>query len=372
MNERTDIVITTIGDGAFLDDFASALREPGVRLVVIPDRRTPRALYEACERAQAAGASILCPDVAEQDRLLTKLGVAELMPYDSDNRRNIGYLLSWLDGVDVVVSMDDDNLPAGHPFVAKHREVLRGPAEHRVVSAESGWFNVCDLLTVTPCRVFPRGFPYRARDSHRPRVRARRERADVRINAGLWLGDPDVDAVTRLATSPAATAYGGEDAVLDQDTWCPVNSQNTAVHRDALPAYYFLRMGQPIGGLRLERFGDIFSGYFVQACAKRLGHSVRFGDPLVSHPRNEHDLLHDLSGELPAIRILDEILEWLRDHRLDGADYPETYESLSHGLQDFAEQASGRAWGPEARAFLHRSAHLMRTWLAALRRGSGA
>ncbi|MBD0741150.1 hypothetical protein [Streptomyces sp. CBMA152] len=369
--EAIDIVITTIGSGSFLEHYADTLAESGARLVVIPDRKTPKSFYEACDKARARGATVVSPDIEEQDRLLAKLGVPELIPYDSDNRRNIGYLLSYANGSALAVSMDDDNLPIDRPFLDEHRIVLQGPVRHPVVSAADGWFNACDLLTVDPCRVFPRGFPYGPRESA-TEVTTTEEVADVRVNAGLWLDDPDVDAVTRLAVRPRVTAYNGKPAVLAKNTWCPVNSQNTAVHHDALPAYYFLRMGQPIGGAAVERFGDIFSGYFVAACAKHLGHSVRFGGPLVNHERNEHDLLNDLTIELPAIRFMDELLEWLRVFPLQGSDYREAYESLSHGLQDFAEQARGRAWSPEARAFLHRSAHLMRTWLTAVRRVDGS
>jgi hypothetical protein len=306
------------------------------------------------------------PDTDEQDRLLAKLGVPELIPYNSDNRRNIGYLVSYLDNSAFVVSMDDDNLPVDRPFLDEHTVVLSGPMMHRITSSDTGWYNACDLLTVEPCRVFPRGFPYRPRET-RSRITTVESITDVRVNAGLWLDDPDVDAITRLAVRPRVTRYGREAVVLARGTWCPINSQNTAVHHDALPAYYFLRMGQPIGGLPVGRFGDIFSGYFVAACAKHLGHAVRFGGPLVNHERNMHNLLDDLVIELPAIRFMDELLDWLTEFHLDGSDYAHAYESLSHGLQDFAERAGGHAYTPEARAFLHRSAHHMRTWLRAIR-----
>ncbi|WP_018505382.1 hypothetical protein [Parafrankia discariae] len=366
-----DIVITTIGSGEFLEQFTGTLTEDGARLVVIPDRKTPAALYQACDRARARGASIVAPDVEEQDRLLAKLGVPELIPYDSDNRRNIGYLLSYLNDSAFAVSMDDDNLPVDSPFFDEHRIVAAGPTEQRVVSNSDGWFNACDLLTVEPCRVFPRGFPYGPREASTELTETTRS-VDVRVNAGLWLDDPDVDAVTRLAVRPRVTGYERGTAVLAADTWCPVNSQNTAVHHDALAAYYFLRMGQPIYGAPVERFGDIFSGYFVAACAKHLGHAVRFGGPLVNHERNAHDLLNDLAIELPAIRFFDEFLDWLVAHELSGSTYAETYESLSYGLQDFAEAAQGKGYTPEARAFLHRSAHHMRTYLRAIRAIDGS
>lgn len=364
--------MTTISDGGFLEHFAPVLRESGARLLVIPDRNTDPKLFAACEHHRNQGADIVCPPVQHQQELLESLGSPNLIPYGTDNRRNVGYLMSWLDGTEVVVSMDDDNLPLRNDFLEGHQVVRRGPEEQLVTSSSTGWFNNCSLLEVEPVGVFPRGFPYRERARFETaRLSTAQRTVDVKINGGLWLQDPDVDAVTRLTLRPSVTGNPGGNAVLDSGTWCPVNSQNTAVHRDAVPAYYFLLMGQNVGGTLMERFGDIFSGYFVQACAQHLGHSVRFGDPLVDHPRNEHDVVNDLAIEMPAIRLLDDLLEWLHEFPLEGSDYLETYESLSYGLNDFAEQVSGRAWTPDARAFVHRSAALMRTWLRVLRNGAG-
>nr|7XPS_A Chain A, Transglycosylse [Marinactinospora thermotolerans]7XPS_B Chain B, Transglycosylse [Marinactinospora thermotolerans]7XPT_A Chain A, Transglycosylse [Marinactinospora thermotolerans]7XPT_B Chain B, Transglycosylse [Marinactinospora thermotolerans] len=368
----TAVVVTTISDGGFLDRLAPALRDAGARLIVIPDRNTGPALFAACERHRRLGLDVVCPSVAEQQDLLERLAVPDLIPYHSDNRRNVGYLMAWMEGFDVIVSMDDDNLPTTDDFVERHQVVCQGPRTQPVTASSDGWFNNCALLEVEPTEVFPRGFPFHARPAHaQARTSVCERPADVRINAGLWLGDPDVDAITRLAVRPNALAHSGGSVVLAEGTWCPVNSQNTAVHRDALPAYYFLRMGQPVDGVPMERFGDIFSGYFVQVCAQHLGHAVRFGDPVVEHPRNEHDLLDDLHKEVPAVRLLDDILDHLRDHPLEGGDYLETYESLSYALQEIAERVNGRAWSPDARAFLHRSAHLMRSWTGALRTVAG-
>ena len=368
---RTDVVITTISGGAFLEPFVQALRDRPVRLIIIPDLKTPPAIYQACEQATAAGVDVVCPTPDEQHALLEKLGAGNLIPWNSDNRRNVGYLLAWLGDADIVVSMDDDNLPLAPDFIDRHSVVTAGPDSYEVVSSTSGYFNACSLLETTPAGIFPRGYPYRHRvvDTE---VTTTRANVDVRINAGLWLGDPDVDAITRLAVRPVATAYSGRTAVLAADTWCPINSQNTALHRDAIPAYYFARMGYPVNGWPIDRYGDIFSGYFVQACAKHLGHGVRFGDPVVDHPRNPHDLLADLAGELSAILMIEEVVDHLREARLDGSDYRGAYLSLSHLLQDVAERSTGLVWTPQARGFLHQTAHLMRAWLRMLDTAAGA
>lgn len=372
---RVDIVMTTVGDAsAFFDAYREALRglreNVKVRFVVIADRRTPAEFWEARARARDAGLDVLAPTVAEQDELLRRLGAPELVPYDSDNRRNIGYLLSWLSGADLLISVDDDNVPSGGGFVEEHLVVVAGPHEVEQVDAPGGWWNPCERLRVRPMMVYPRGFPYSQR-APAAAVRSRRV-VDVRINAGLWLGDPDVDAITRIAVRPEVTALSRAEAVVGRNTWAPVNSQNTAVHRDAVAAYYFPRMGYRVDGATMDRYADIFSGYFAQACAKHLGHGVRFGAPVSRHDRNSHILFGDLERELPAIAVLDDLLAWLHGCVLDGSTYVEAYRSLSYLMQDAVEAMTGPWWTQATRGFFHQMAFLMRRWLLVLDRAGGA
>jgi hypothetical protein len=371
---RVDVVVTSIGRGAFVLPYAELLAGAGelARLIVIPDRRTPRELYDAAAAARARGVRVVMPTPAEQERLLGRLGAPDLIPWHSDGRRNVGYLLAWMSGAEYVVSIDDDNLPSCADMLARHAVVTAPPALHDVVSVPSGWFNPCDLLALerSEIRVFARGFPYARRTPEPERATTRRREAVVRVNAGLWWGDPDVDAVTRLAIGPTARAAPVEAVVLDRDTWAPVNTQNTAVHRDALPAYWFVRMGHRLLGLEIDRFGDILSGYFVQACAKHLGHSVRFGDPVTRHERNRHGLLEDIVKELPGILLLEHLLEWLRACKLEGSSYADAYRTLSLALDEFAEDLDPAIRSVEVKGFLHDTATAMRRWLDLLSRAA--
>jgi hypothetical protein len=371
---RVDVVVTSVGGGEFISAYADLIANAGelARLVVIPDRGTPRRLYEAVGAARRRGISVVAPTPTEQERLLARLGAADLIPWDSDGRRNVGYLLAWMSDSDYVVSIDDDNLPACADMLARHAVVAAAPALHELVSCPSGWFNPCDMLEFerSDIRVFARGYPYARRSPEREGVTRRRGEATVRVNAGLWWGDPDVDAITRLALGPSARALPVGAAVLDRDTWAPINTQNTAVHRDALPAYWFVRMGQRLLGLRLGRFGDILSGYFVQACAKHLGHAVRFGDPVTSHERNRHVLLDDLLEELPGILVLEHLVEWLRACPLEGSSYADAYRALSHALDVLAEHLDPALRSADVRGFLHDIAAAMRRWLDLLSRAA--
>lgn len=371
---RVDVVVTSIGCGGFISAYADLIASAGelARLIVIPDRKTPRQLYDAAAAARKRGISVVVPTPAEQEHLLRRLGAPDLIPWNSDGRRNVGYLLAWMSGAEYVVSIDDDNLPSCADMLSRHAVVTAPPALHDVVSCESGWFNPCDLLELErpDIRVFSRGFPYSRRGPIREHPARRRGEAVVRVNAGLWSGDPDVDAVTRLAIGPTVRVAPVEAVVLDRQTWAPINTQNTAVHRDALPAYWFVRMGHRLLGLELDRFGDILSGYFVQACAKHLGHAVRFGDPVTCHERNRHVLLDDLTKELPGILVLEHLLEWLPACTLEGLSYVDTYTALSHALEGFAEHLDPAIRSDEVKGFLHDTAAAMRRWLDLLSRAA--
>jgi Reversibly glycosylated polypeptide len=368
---RIDIVMTTIGNGrAFLEAYSKLAGDYSaerVRIIIIVDRKTPATLFDACHSARMKGLRIISPSLAEQDQLLARLGAPQLVPYDTDNRRNIGYLIAWMSSADIVISVDDDNLPLSADFLNEHAIVASGAHSARMVSDPSGWWDPCAMLAVTPIQVYSRGFPFAARDVVGVPVE-RAATADVRVNAGLWLGDPDVDAITRLAVHPKASAVTRVEAVLGADTWSPVNSQNTALHAEALPAYYFPRMGYRLGDQRFDRYADIFSGYFLQACCKHLGHAVRIGTPIVNHQRNMHSLLRDLREEMYPLTLLEDLLPWLRECRLEGTTYAEAYQSLSFHLHEAAESMNGAVWTDQVRGFLHQMAHLMRQWLVVLER----
>lgn len=368
---RIALVATTIGEGRFVDEYVAASKAEGLEervvLIIIPDRKTPRELFERCGRARATGAKIWCPSIEEQDEFLRRLGaIRSIIPYDSDNRRNIGFLMALEAGCEVVISIDDDNFPRpGSEFFREHLVVGRRvtlPAVH----SEAGWYNICELLAVEPRNIYPRGFPYRHRRSAQT-VCLRDEEGIVHINAGLWLGDPDVDAVTWLACEPRSNDFRGPSVLLGRTTWSPINTQNTAIAREALAAYYFIRMGQPLTGIMMDRDADIFSGYFVQACARHLGFYVRVGTPLTDHVRNSHDYLRDLTLELPCICILEDLTEWLREVRLEGSTYADAYLALAAALEEAVESFRGGVWCDATRAYFHYVAFCMRTWVKTVR-----
>jgi hypothetical protein len=183
------------------------------------------------------------------------------------------------------------------------------------------------------------------------------------LNAGLWLDDPDVDAVGRLSDRPKALRYRGRPFALGPDTWSPINTQNTALSRPAMAAYYYVRMGFAIEGLKIDRYGDILSGYFVQKCARHLGESVRLGDPICDHRRTPHNLFKDLYHELAGMVLVEELLPWLVELKLTGGSYRDAYACLSDELASAAPRFRGFVFDQGGRDFLADTARHMRTWL---------
>lgn len=365
-NRRVDIVVTTIFEPKFLDGYVENIRRhghEGVRIIVIPDRKTPASVYG---RSRHHG--VICPTLDEQEAFLARFpSLAQRIPYDSDNRRNVGFLMALDGGADLLITIDDDNYCLDDSdFVREHLAAGDDVSEDEIHSSD-GWFNICSLLEAdTPAEIWPRGFPYFARRREKQITCRPAAPARAAMNVGLWLSDPDVDALTRLALAPNIGTFRGKSVRLAQDTWSPINTQNTAIVRDAITAYYYVRMGFSLGGLRIDRYGDICSGYFLQKCVKARGEAIRVGTPIADHRRTPHNLFKDLSQELAGMVLLDDILGWLVDLHIDGSSYRDLYAALADAIDEKAATMRGFVWDEGGREFLHDTAANMRAWLEAV------
>jgi hypothetical protein len=371
------LVVTTIFDPVLLDDYCENFRRHGhledVNVIVVPDRKTPEAAYCRCAELTRKGLRVACPPIEEQERYLARLGLdAAFIPYDSDNRRNVGFLMAYESGSDFLISIDDDNYCGdGEDYFAEHAVVCAAASEQQVVESKTGYFNICTLLErEKPGPLYARGFPYAPRHADEaPEIGVRT--IPVHVNAGLWLIDPDADAITWLVVKPRVTGFRGPSLTLGPKTWSPINTQNTALRREAVASYYYIRMGYPIAGMPVDRYGDIFSGYFAQACVKQLGGYCRVGTPLAEHKRNSRNYIREATNEWGGLQALEDLLPWLVSERFDGTSYIEVYRSLSHALEDAVERLNGSFWNEATRGFFHQMGYRMRVWLNACERIEG-
>ena len=347
---------------AFVREYAANLqafdRTRHVRVYIAGDNKSPR----GCEDV-AAKASFSFLTIERQREYMKRFAdLAPLIPENSDNRRNVAFLMALEDGADVVISVDDDNFPLPSvDFIGEHLRVGQDVTLSQAVGCD-GWYNLCDLLTPREPRLFPRGFPHNRRRSECGTTDGQTS-GRVGINVGLWMNDPDTDAIARLATPVHIDGADGREVLLAPGVRCPINTQNTALSRQAVAAYYYVRMGASLRGLKLDRFGDIFSGYFAQLCADAVGDRIRIGSPVADHRRNPHNLLIDLYHELAGIMMLEDLAGFLSSSlQLPSDSYANAYRALSHKLEDFAARQSGFIWTPETVSYFRDIGKTMRVW----------
>jgi hypothetical protein len=114
----------------------------------------------------------------------------------------------------------------------------------------------------------------------------------------------------------------------------------------------------------VERFGDIWAGFFVRKVIDHLGDRVSFGAPACDHRRNVHRLLHDLELEFWSVQLTDPLAEMLRSWSLTKNTYCDSYVELANHLEkaEWKHRFAG-----EIKTFFGKMARAMRVWVDACR-----
>ena len=308
---------------------------PDVRFFVAGDRKTPKEAYEFLAR-EVAGC-VMIPEGSEWK-------CSEAIGWNTLARRNIAFLeaLKW--GADVIYSWDNDNLPTS-PY---HFVPFDGPWVFNgiKVTGTDGWFDPGQLL-IPPTR--QRGFPY---DKPVSKTAYPVTGAKVGVAAGLVIGDTDCDAVTRMEHRPdigSVHILGSTGVVVDPHTWTVFNSQNTAVIRELVPAWFMMP--------GVGRHDDIYASLIVQRVARERGYHTHFGPPFTYQQRNEHNLVTDLRKEIDGYENVRKIADVLDMIELDGesviGDTQIIYATL-HGdslIPDKAH-AAAQTWLEDCRSII--------------------
>lgn len=334
------IVTTTINIPTLLTAYAQDARRFSRDLkgiIVVGDKKTPSDT-EAFSGELQKRFQISCAYVsaAEQEKYLSKFTeFKDFLPWNCIQRRNVGMLIAYRSGADIVVTIDDDNFVAQPDYLAGHSH-LGKYLEHTVIRSQTGWWNVCEMLeTDNNMRFYHRGHPLSQRwlaDECFSTTTQAHGRAVV--NAGLWLDDPDVDAITRLC-SPVR-AIGVRDRfprhiACDIGTWAPFNSQNTALLRELIPAYLLF----PYVG----RYDDIWASYVIRHIADHKGDYVTYGAPLVRQKRNPHNYFKDFDAERMGLEYNDIFLEALRACHIGEGSYVKAYRDIAAQFPNSIKEA---------------------------------
>lgn len=252
-----------------------------VRFFVAGDTRTPdRFVLELCD--ELGNASYITTGHPEWK-------CSELIGWNCIQRRNIATLeaLKW--GADIIVFVDDDNIPINSCYFVDYRCRKFNGWFGLLADPQTDWFDVGAFLDPPSSH---RGFPHELAH-RRPRLS---HCVDARIGAaaGIVLGDPDISAVTRIAKAPhvfnVSPLLNAGIAVDPRHTRTVWNTQNSAVIRELAPAMLLCP--------QFRRYDDIVASLVCQRIMADTGHHVLFGPPFVYQERNVHNLTRDLADEL--------------------------------------------------------------------------
>lgn len=361
---KVALVLTTINIPNLLYGYADNLDRYGhrdeVEFIVIGDLKTPEEAQEPVAGIRRRGFAAEFFDVPKQVAWLKRFPeLKEIIPYNSDNRRNIGYLIAAERGAEVIISIDDDNYVTEEDYLEAHK-IVGTVQELKAARSTNGWFNICSLLRTEPPRtIYPRGFPYSKRWSDNAQFTTSTGR--IALNAGLWLGDPDVDAATRLTEPITVKGTSQERIMLAPGVYCAINTQNTAFHRSILPCYYYITMSASINGYRIDRYGDIWSGFFALKVINHMDDRVSVGPPVANHVRNQHNLLKDLQDELWGMVLTESLIPVLESIELTSTTYEEAYLELAKKLEERVMVSD--SFIPEAKRYFAKVAGAMRIWV---------
>ncbi len=374
VHKTCHIVLTTIHHPEILNDLYANIQEHGhldeVKVWVVGDRKTPGSAATLAREVSQKGLETVYFDISQQDEWGKAFPLYSLIPYNTDGRRVFGYLRALEEGCEIMVAMDDDNFPTADDFIGGHQRTGEKWAGG-VLREEAKFHNICEYLTLEPHRlVFPRGFPFQLRGHvNQPEFVPAPKYATIGVTEGLWLDEPDVDATTWLNGKVKGVHYTGPDLfVLDQSTWSPVNTQNTSVIRELIPAFIFVTMACPVPGGVLDRYGDIWGGYFLLALMQGTKYHAAFGRPLVYHRRNPHNYVDDLRHEYWGVILTDWLLQLLRNSfKPSSHDILDRLPELAEFL-DLEGVTQLPGWcPPEIAKFLRSTAENLRQWSLACR-----
>ena len=161
-----------------------------MNMIVIGDKKTPE--RETRDFVHALGnATYLSPE--DQEKLRYKSSA--LIGWNSIQRRKIGFLEALKHGADIIISDDDDNIPMDKHYIEQFTSLLTNPYHGVSLTSPSGWVNIGEFLKP---KIYHRGFPYEFRHKNLEYSLLPVANAHIGVAAGLWLGDPDIDAMERI------------------------------------------------------------------------------------------------------------------------------------------------------------------------------
>lgn len=276
------IVTTTINQPTIATfKFCKIAQEKNWTFVIVGDTKTPHASYEQLVKTYAPNIKYLNPQ--EQESLYPEL--SEIIGWKNIQRRNIGFVYAYHQGSDVIVTVDDDNIPYNN----WGDNILVGQ-EVEIDLYENISSKYFDPISPTNHKdLWHRGFPIENLPFKNNIEYKGKTKRKVLVQADFWDGDPDIDAICRLGKKPIVKFDKFDPFCSNQ--LAPFNSQNTFLSREVIPYYTVLP--------HVGRMDDIWGSYILQHYFPK---SVIYNQATVYQDRNLQDLVTNLENEIIGYR----------------------------------------------------------------------
>ncbi len=244
------------------------------QFIMVADKKTPVASYKNLEKQYPHFKFFSCE---EQELSYPSLSAA--IGWNSIDRRNIGFVEALRRGAEIIATVDDDNIP----YESWGKNLLVGKeAEVDVYTTDQDFF---DPLSVRNIPVWHRGYPIQCMSKRQENTYKGKKKVLVHVQADLWDGDPDIDAIAREMYKPNVKFENFDPYTTDKLS--PFNSQNTFLHKSVFPNYMCIP--------HIGRMDDIWGGYLLQMLQDT---NIVYCRPSVYQERNPHQFMIDFNGEL--------------------------------------------------------------------------
>lgn len=266
------IVTTTINEPT--EALLKFSKLPNWKLYVVGDHKTPNT-YKTIENIV-----YLSPEYQQE----YYGDLSNLIGWNCIQRRNIGLIEAFRSGAEIIATVDDDNIP----YDNWGEKLLVGNVTE--IDCYENEKKVFDPLSITNISHFwHRGYPIELLSTRLNNRFIGKIKTKILVQADLWDGDPDIDAMCRLMGNSPNVKISGNFPFTSSGI-AIFNSQNTFLHRSIVPLYSVLA--------HADRMDDIWGGIILQRLVS--GIFVAFNKPSVCQRRNYHNIINDLEREIPG------------------------------------------------------------------------
>lgn len=258
------IVMTTINSPT--EAVYKYCNKKGWDVLIIGDLKTPHDDFRELETKYSHVTYMSPEDQTKKYPTLSKV-----LGWNCYERKNIGFLEAYKNGYHIMANVDDDNIPYEH----WGQSLLVG----RIVTVDlyESEYDVFDpLMNTNRPDMWHRGFPIDKVKDRNSFYRGKKT-IECLIQADLWDGEPDVDAICKL-TKDYNVKFDNFSPFTSSKIM-PFNSQNSFIHRKILPYYMML--------LDTERMADIWGAYVAQKLFKNNNPYVIIHPSTVYHDRQD-------------------------------------------------------------------------------------